>query len=52
MIRPRLSQLFDADDARMLARMVVLSVLVIWLLLLVGVALGLGVRLFFMAKGG
>lgn len=52
MIRPRVPRLLDADDVRVLTSLLVLSVVAFWALLLLAFALGLGVRVFLMAKGG
>jgi hypothetical protein len=52
MTLPRLPTVLDADDTRMLARIAILSVLVLWLALVAAVALGVFVRLFLLIKGG
>lgn len=52
--RPRITlpKVLDADDARMLGRLVVYSLLLTWAVVMIALALGFAVRLFLMAKGG
>lgn len=51
---PRIAfpKVLDADDARMLAHLIVLSLLVIWVVWLIALTLGIGMRLFQWAAFG
>ena len=44
-------RLLDADDARLLGRLLIYSLLLIWAVLLFALACGLAVRLFLLVKG-
>lgn len=45
-------RLLDADDARLLGRLAVYSLLLIWVILVLSLACGLAARVFLLAKGG